>query len=62
MVIRLILTYGSMVWWPRVWFNVNSMELNKLETSLPGYNWGNEDDLNSTSGDSPAISASACGT
>ena len=31
MVIRLILTYGSMVWWPQVRFNVNRMELNKLQ-------------------------------
>jgi hypothetical protein len=31
MVIRLILTYGSMVRWPRVRFNVNRMELNKLQ-------------------------------
>jgi len=31
MVIRLILTYGSMVWWPRVRFNVNRMELNKIQ-------------------------------
>jgi hypothetical protein len=31
MVIRLILTYGSMVWWPTVRFNVNRMELNKLQ-------------------------------
>jgi hypothetical protein len=30
MVIRLILTYGSMAQWPRVRFNVNRMELNKL--------------------------------
>jgi hypothetical protein len=29
---------------------------------LPGYNWGNEDDPNSSSGGPPGISASACGT
>jgi len=31
MIIRLILTYGSIVWWPRVRFNVNRMVLNKLQ-------------------------------
>jgi len=34
MVIRPILTYGSIVWWSRVTYNVSRMELNQLY-SLP---------------------------
>ena len=30
MVIGPILTYGSMVWWPRVRYDISRMELNKL--------------------------------
>jgi len=30
MVIRPVLTYRSMVWWPRVRYNVSMIELNKL--------------------------------
>jgi hypothetical protein len=30
-VIRLVLTYGSTVWWPRVRYNFSMTELSKLE-------------------------------
>jgi hypothetical protein len=36
MVMRLILTYGSTVWWPRVRYNISRMELNKLCLALTG--------------------------
>jgi hypothetical protein len=29
--IRPLLTYGSMVWWPRVRYNVSRMEISKLQ-------------------------------
>jgi hypothetical protein len=31
MVIRPILMYGSMLWWPRVTYNVSRMEFNQLQ-------------------------------
>ena len=48
-VVRLILTYSPTVWWPRFGYNVGRMELNKLQ-GLIGYNRGDEDDPNSSSG------------
>jgi hypothetical protein len=61
MIIRPILTYSATVWWMRVNYNVSRMELNKLQTSLPGYNGGNEDYRNSSNGGSPETPASECG-
>jgi hypothetical protein len=60
MIIRPILTYGATVWWTRVNY-VSRRELNKLETSLPGYNGGDEDYSNTSNGGSPGTPASACG-
>jgi hypothetical protein len=61
MIIIPILTYGATVWWTRVNYNISRRELNKLETSLPGYKGGDEDYPNSSNGCSPGTPASACG-
>jgi hypothetical protein len=60
MVIRLILTYGSTVWWSRVRYNVSRTELSKIQRiSLSGYYRGSEDDPNSGNGCPPGISSSS---
>jgi len=33
MVIRLVLSYGSVVWWQRIRYNVRKTELSKLQRS-----------------------------
>jgi hypothetical protein len=55
MVIRPVLTYGSMVWWPRVRYNVSRTELSKIPTL-----GGDEDNRNSCNGGSPGTSSSSC--
>jgi hypothetical protein len=61
MTIRPILTYSAKVRWTRVNFNVSRRELNKLETSLLGYNESDEDYPNSSNGGPPGTPASTCG-
>jgi hypothetical protein len=49
MVIRPILTYNSIVWWPRVTYNVRK----DRKISLSGYNRGDQDEPNSCNGGPP---------
>jgi hypothetical protein len=49
MVIRPILTYGSIVWWPRVRY-ISRTAQQTTEISLPGHNWGDENNPNSSNG------------